>query len=98
MSLKSSDEHTLALLASPSTHKITLVRTLIYGDEAIKEDVMNRSGPFHLSSVVGRAIFWPAVADVVQGTRTFSGEVQVKPHLKGTFIFPDFSVRVSIES
>ncbi|KAJ6507966.1 hypothetical protein C8R47DRAFT_1100150 [Mycena vitilis] len=99
MTLKSTDDHALDTLANSKAIKLHLVRSIALGSDAMEERASSdrRSTNFFLSGA-GQAYFWPSAEGAKEpGTRTMSGELEVKKGIKPTFRFPRFTVRYTLD-
>ncbi|KAJ7707366.1 hypothetical protein B0H17DRAFT_1032510 [Mycena rosella] len=97
LTLKSEDVHALDTLANPKAIALHLVRSVALGSDAMEERAERRSNTFFISGA-GQAFFWPSSEGVSEpGTRTMLGELDVKKHVKPSFLSPRFSVRYTLE-
>ncbi|KAJ7476230.1 hypothetical protein FB451DRAFT_1397558 [Mycena latifolia] len=97
LTLKSEDVHALDTLSNPKAIGVHLVRSVALGSDAMEERTERRSNTFFISGV-GQAFFWPSSEGGPEpGKRTLRGELDVKKHVKPSFLFPRFSVRYTLE-
>ncbi|KAJ7094264.1 hypothetical protein C8R44DRAFT_814125 [Mycena epipterygia] len=97
LTLKSDDVHALDTLANTKATRLHLVRSIALGSDAMEDRAERRSNTFFVTGV-GQAFFWPSTEGAPEpGTRTMRGELDVKKHLKPSFLFPRFSVRYTLE-
>lgn len=94
--MRCDDEQALDLLAQSTALNIFLTRTLAVGSEASDDTAQRRSNNTFQENV-GRAYFWPAETSIQEiGVRRLQGEIDISRGLKASFIFPRFSLRVSL--
>ncbi|KAJ7094274.1 hypothetical protein C8R44DRAFT_645459, partial [Mycena epipterygia] len=97
LTLKSDDIHALDVLANTKATRLHLVRSIALGSDAMEERAERKSKSFFVTGV-GQAFFWPSTEGAPEaGKRTMTGELEVKKHLKPSFLFPRFSVRYTLE-
>jgi hypothetical protein len=96
LTLKSNDEQALDTLAHTNAIKLHLVRSVALGTDAMEERDDRRSNTVFINGA-GQAFFWPSTEGAPErGIRTMRGELDVKKSVKPSFLYPRFSVRVSV--
>ena len=95
ITLTGGDAQTLDVLGKPSAIRLRLVRSLATGSEAT-DDMGPRRTDNHFLEHVGHGYFWDSNEGAVEANkRVFQGEVELVKTLRPSFIFPNFSIRVS---
>lgn len=102
LTLTGTDAQALDALSSPSTIRLSLVRSLATGSDATVEldDSEPRTDNFFLETV-SKGVFWPAADGSSRGgavgKRVLQGEVEVKRSSKPSCLFPKFTTRYRME-
>ncbi|CCL99286.1 uncharacterized protein FIBRA_01302 [Fibroporia radiculosa] len=96
VTISSTDEQALDLLASPGAVKIYLIRYRVLGTHATEDKYSDHSSHvFH--ERVGAAYFWPSTERASgDRVRMMQGELNVEVSSKPSFIFPEFSLRYKL--
>ncbi|GBE87898.1 hypothetical protein SCP_1201230 [Sparassis crispa] len=96
LTLASEDEHALDILSAPTAARLYLIRVRTLGSHATDEAALERSDSVFRESV-GQAYFWVTAETAPEpGKRTLQGEVRVKPSVKPSFTFPQFTLRYQL--
>ena len=90
MTIYCNDTAGLDILSKPSAIRLHLVRSLAIGSKATAED--GRC----IKESAGQATFWPSSEARRRGKQVLRGELLIGKTLKPSFIFPRFSLRVSL--
>ena len=89
LTMSSADSEALELLSDPSSIRIDLIRHIAHSAEPTE----SRGSKLWRREFAGRAVLWPCCKRTAPGV--FHGEVGLDKHLKPSFVFPRFAVRVS---
>lgn len=98
LTFSSADEQALDLLSSAGAIRFHLFRERLIGSHAIKEGAVGQSNNT-FREVMSSAVFWPSQEGAQEpGKRKLQGELEVRKGLRPTFVFPRFTLRVSVPS